>query len=210
MIAVCLLTCGRGPLTGRTIGSFDSWNYVRKDLFRIHADGGCEQPAILYHGWPCIDRPPSRVPQMHSFRKLIEEAAVRGAEFVMWLENDWESVGPLPKIEFLREHAKAGIKTWRLFGEFKMREPGPRARAGEHEIGSKNKIDWKPGPAGWETGAAHWAAGGSIATLACLEAQIYRPRMKDVITAEPRLPSMRVRENLMFHIGEKTTEGMYG
>lgn len=216
MIAVCLLTCGREELSSRTVVSFREHNRGRSDLILLHADAGGpdtlrNRVIALNGGFRTVHAPTERVPQMASFRALLEEAALKGAEFVLWLENDWESVAPIPTLDELREHAEAGIVTFRLFGKRKMREDGPRALAGEHRIGTKDKIDWQPTAGGkWEAGLAHWAAGGSIATLAYLESQYHRKRLKDVITARNDLPSLRVTENIMWHIGEQTTEGFQG
>lgn len=220
MIAVCLLTCGREELTWRTVKSFLKYNVLgggRTDLALLHADAGGPSPFEfganndLRYMFETISCPRDRVPQMTSFRELIGEAAVRGAEFVLWLENDWESVAPIPTLEFLRTTAKEGIITWRLFGVRKGRGDGPRAWAGQHRIGTNEKIDWQPSKfSGWEFGLAHWGAGGTIATLAYLESQLHRPRLKDVITARVELPSARPTENIMWHIGEETTPGFVG
>ena len=223
MIAVCLLTCGREHLTERTVETFAAHNKGRQDLVRLHADCSSGTPTLIgdYNtnvilandgGFGTIHAPAERVPQMVSFRQLIEEAALRGAEFVLWLENDWESVAPIPELDWLRNFRDLdSIVTWRMFGARKMRENGPRAMAGEHRIGTKDKVDWRETPgSGWEFGLTHWAAGGSIATLAHLKSQIHRWRLKDVITAKNDLRTMRPVKNLMFHIGDETTDGFQG
>jgi hypothetical protein len=218
MIGVCLLTCGRDDLSVRTMESFSALNKSRPDIVRLHAAcGGGERGAIgtdpFLFDFRTVHAPPERVPQIVSFRKLIEAAAVAGAEFILWLENDWESVAAIPTIEFLRETNKgpSKVQQWRLFGKRKMQKDGPRALAGEHQIGTKEKIKWGPsGLEGWEFGRAHWGAGGTIATLDFLEEQSFRNRLKDVITSKNNLPTLRPRSNIMFHIGDVTTEGFRG
>ena len=218
MIAVCLLTCGRVELTRRTVHAFEHWHRgIRDDLFCLHADGGpwgdsqidnCD----LAHdfGFVTIDRPDERVPQMASFRKLIEEAALKGAEFVLWLENDWESVAPIPTLEFLQATKKAhDVVTWRLFGKRRMKSKTERGLVRETQIGTDVPIDWQPSEFdGWEIGRAHWGGGGCIATLAHLESQFHRSRLKDVVTAKPDLVSMRPVKNTMWHVGEERTPGL--
>lgn len=216
MIAVCLLTCGRDDLTVRTAHSFEFFNAgLRSDLICLHADCGGHGPHrdVETFGFRTVHAPRERVPQMVSYRALIEEAALKGAEFVLWLENDWESVAPIPTLDWLRKaRDEHGIVTWRLFGERKMRGDGPRAMAGEHRIGTKDRVHWIDCLEfeGWQRGHTHWAAGGSIATLAHLESQLHRPRLKDVITAKNDLPTMRPVQNVLFHIGHETTPGFQG
>jgi len=223
MIAVCLLTCGhaggRGELTERTVESFEQHNQGRPDLIRLHADCGLTWASTDWvegRGYVSVHekREGLHVPQMVSFRQLVEAAALKGAEFVLWLENDWESAAPIPSIEVLRAGRDGPLKVvqWRMFGKRKMQKDGPRALAGEHRIGTKEKISWKPAPGwkGWEFGFAHWGAGGTIATLDFLEEQLFRNRLKDVITSKNDLPTLRTVSNRLWHIGDVTTEGFRG
>lgn len=216
MIAVCLLTCGREDLSSRTVVSFREHNRGRPDLILLHADAGGADPirsrVIAINGaFRTVHSPAERVPQMTSYRHLIEEAAIAGAEFLLWLENDWESVAPIPTLDELRKYGDAGAVCFRMYGKRKMRGDGPRAMAGEHRIGTDVKIDWLPtADPKWEAGLAHWGGGGCIATLTHLESQYHRKRLKDVITAKNDLPSLRMTENVLWHIGEQTTEGFQG
>lgn len=208
MIAVCLLTCGRDELTGRTVASFEEFNTGRADLICLHADAGGSE-LQEWGSFKLIDAPAERMPQMHSYRALIGEAAVRGAEFVLWLENDWVSVAPIPSIEFLQQtRAEHAIVTWRLFGKRRMKSKTDRGLVRETQIGTDVPIDWQPVFGGWEIGRAHWGGGGCIATLEHLESQIHRKRLKDVVTAKLDLLSLRSVENIMWHVGTERTPGL--
>jgi len=215
MIAVCLLTCGRFPLTRRTVESFGAQNGARPDLIRLHAAGDHEifaaRAFITEGGFVTVHAPNDRVPQMVSYRKLIEAAALKGAEFVLWLENDWESVAPIPSIDFLRRTQKAGVVCWRLFGARRMQSDTDRGLVKTTQIGTDIPIEWKRDKSekGWELGRAHWGGGGCIATLRHLESQIFRNRLKDVVTAKPDLLSMRPTSNIMWHVGEERTPGLH-
>src|SRR5262245_11916597 len=217
MIAVCLLTCGREELSSRTVVSFRENNRGRQDLILLHPAAAGSDPhrsrVIAINGsFSTIHSPAERVPQMVSYRELIQEAALKGAEFVLWLENDWESVAPLPSLDFLREtrdDEELKIVTWRLFGVRRMRGRGDRGIVRTTQIGTDIPINWQPTKhAGWEFGRCHWGGGGCIATLDHLESQYHRKRLKDVVTAKPDLPTLRMVDNAMWHIGEESTPGL--
>ncbi len=213
MIAVCLLTCDRQELTARTVASFVAHNRGRTDLELLFCDGGSQTPencriAGAAGFKPVYVAPPEhRVGQMTTLRQFLKVTGEH--EWILWLENDWESVAPVPTFEWLDN---CGVETVRLFGARKMRS-GPRALAGEHRIGTKELIDWQSlvDLPGWEHArAAHWGAGGTLIRRCRLTRFAHLPRLKDVITADPRLLSLRPVENIMWSIGETTTEGFLG
>lgn len=213
MIAACLLTCGddRHAEAARAAHSFARFNAGRDDVVRLHVDGGGPGRIVnagiaARHGFATVWSPIARVGQIESFRFFFE--AVDDFEFMVWLENDWESAAPLPSIDFLRKFH--GVDQFRLYGSRKMRGDGPRAPAGTHLIGTKIPIDWKPSPdPAWECAWAHWGAGGTIVRPRVLAPYVDRPRLKDVIVAT-QLRTLRPRENILWHIGEKTTGGFFG
>lgn len=215
MIAACLLTCGPGRAaeTVRTARAFEELNRGRSDVVMIHADGGGpgqeENLAIASaHGFRTIHAPSSRVGQVVSFRAMFDECLERG-DLMLWLENDWEMVRPLPQAELFEE--LDFIEQFRLFGARKMQKDGPRAMAGKHIIGTKIPIEWKALPdKPWEIARCHWGAGGTIVRPEALEPFAALPRMKDTITASVALLSARPTENYLWHIGATTTEGFFG
>lgn len=212
MIAICLLTCDRPELTVLAASSIQKYHPNRKDLLRLHCDGGSVtdenvQLASAY-GFTTLIAPKreDRIGQMATLRIFVQKARLEGCDWILWLENDWECVAPLPTEDFLRS---SGAETVRLFGEKKMRD-GPRQWAGTRRILTQERINWRPAMEGWETARAHWGAGGTLVKTAILERQLHQPRLKDVIKAENYLLSLRPLENLMWCNGLVTTEGVIG
>lgn len=212
-LAVCLLTCDRHIYTATCVKTFVEQNRAQFDTMHLlHCDGGSlwqNNVRIAQRaGFRTLIAPKreDRIGQMACLRIFLEEAARLGSEWILWLENDWESVKPLPDAEWL---AQCDADTVRLFGEMKFRG-GHRAKAGEHRIGTSERIAWVPLRAGWEFGYAHWGAGGTLVRRSVLERQLHAERLKDVITADLRLLNWRPTENIMFSIGEETTAGFMG
>lgn len=212
MVAVCLLTCDRPALTAIAAQSFVAYNPGRRELLLLHADGGSETGENVgiarAHGFQTLVAPPraERIGQMATLRIFLEAVQRAGAEWMVWLENDWESVAALPNERFI---ATSGMDTIRLFGVRKMRT-GPRALAGPHRIGTREPIVWTPAMPGWEQGRAHWGGGGTIVRTDVLTRQVHQPRLKDVITADTALRSLRPLHNLMWSLGLETTPGFLG
>jgi hypothetical protein len=111
-VAVCLLTCDRPELTEPTARSFVAWNGVRSDLRLLHADGGSTGFANLNiakrHGFRTIAAAGERIGQMETLRIFAREAFNLGADWMLWLENDWESVAEIPTGSFLDRAARIG------------------------------------------------------------------------------------------------------
>lgn len=215
MIAVCLLTCGDDRLqhAARAAHSFARLNHDRGDLVLLHVDGGgpgrIENLEIAKtFGFNTVDAPVERVGQIESFRTFLD--AVSGFPLMLWLENDWESERPIPRFSFFR--GLPYIEQFRLYGTHKMRGDGPRAPAGTHVIGTKEKIIWssRDDLPGWEEGRCHWGAGGTIVRPEILEPFRDGPRLKDVIVSSAHLRTVRPVENYLWHIGETTTKGFFG
>lgn len=212
MTAICLLTCDRPELTAIAAASFDRHHSARCDQLRLHCDGGSEtgeNVAIAKaHGFQTLVAPArrDRIGQMATLRIFLDAITRYACDWLLWLENDWETVTPLPSESFLHE---SGADTVRLFGAKKFRS-GPRQWAGARRILTRERIDWQPAMAGWEAARAHWGAGGTLVQAAVLQRQIHQPRLKDVIKAENNLWSLRPIENLMWCRGLVTTAGVIG
>lgn len=219
-LAVCLLTLDRCDLTAITVRSFVEHNRARLGDFELlHCDGGSAWPRNVEiakrYGFRTLLAPPAteRVGQFVCLLAFLDGAYAAGADWMLWLENDWQSVKPLPWPEAFRE----GVETVRLFGELKF-QSGRRRRAGRFRIGTNELIEWhRSAVDGWEEGFAHWGGGGTAIRVEALEHLIARargrhpsPRLKDVIAADPRLVSLRPTENVMWSIGLETTPGMIG
>lgn len=208
MITVCLLSCGRPNLTAATARSFSSFNGGRSDLTRLHIDVGSEDElnarVASWADFRTILQTQERLGQMETLRLFAERIA---GDWVLWLENDWESVGALPPADFFERASSLSIPAMRLYGERKMRGNSPRAFAGPHCMGTKEPIRWTPFSQGWEIGQAHWGGGGCLLTAEAFKRAATYPRLKDFMTVENALPTLRPTENIMFHIGTKTTPG---
>jgi len=139
---------------------------------------------------------------------FLQEARKYEADWIVWLENDWESVAPLPSHAFMAE-ATGVVDTIRLFGAKKFLD-GPRQNAGPHKIGTREPIVWSPWSPNWEFGLAHWGAGGTMVRTDILARCSHLRRLKDVITHTTDLPSLRPMENIMWSIGHESTEGIIG
>lgn len=212
MIAVCLLTCDRAELTEESARTFSEHNSSRDDLTFLHADGGSATFANVNiarrYGFRTIFAPLVRVGQIETLNVFFAEVQRLGADWILWLENDWVSEHSLPSSVFLDQAKASVIQTVRLFGERKMKS-GRRAPAGKHRMGTKEPIDWRPSLAfeGWEEGLAHWAGGGSLIQTATVRQFIHLSSLKEVMLRWNALRSLRPKQNLMWSIGVDTTPG---
>ncbi len=206
-IAACLLTCNRPELTEITASSFIRLNPGRTDIELLHADGGSdtsENAEIAQrYGFRSLINPTARIRHMETVRIFIREVALR-ADWMLWLENDWESVEPLPDQGFFRRATEQKVETIRLFGTHKMRD----RIAGEYRLGTKDKINWKPWTEpGWEWGRAHWGCGGTIIRTSLIAALANRENVKVIMRERNEMLTLRPRHNIMFSNGEVTTPG---
>lgn len=220
-LAICLITCGRHDLTRQTIDSLLACNpglAGRPDVVMLQADepsmGRDSLNAGIAAGFLPVHQPPVRAAQVDALRHLVDLAQIHDCSHVLWLENDWVSLEPLPWT--LLELAGV-FDTVRLFGEWKRTDHDhPRARAGQHVLGTKRKIVWNPvrptrQPAqlfhGWEHGLASWAAGGSIIRIQHLLRHRHQPGLKRMMDAMGPLATLRPTWNIMASIGDQTTPG---
>lgn len=203
-IAVLLLTCGREDLTRITVSTFNAFN-PSADFIRLHADDASptlENQVIAQEGgFDTVHTASRRLGQMAGLWALVNAAERRGAEWVLWLENDIETVAPFPF------HALSyGAECVRLYGDRKARS-GPRAATGKHLMGTKDIIAWRPIGEGLERGEAHWA-GQPSATRMHVIAGLARgaSSVKGMSLLGP-LDTVRVTENVVWHIGDEQTPG---
>jgi hypothetical protein len=170
MIAVCMLTCGRADLTLKTANSFRKINAGRSDVLLWHVDAGPadrkqERNCAIakFFDFDTLRAPAVREGQIDSFRVFMTAIAGSPVDFMLWLENDWESTHTIPTLEQLRGFAE--VDQWRLYGHRKNAAGGPRSRAGTKNLGDGSALEWRPSQSikGWEfTPRAHWGAGGTI------------------------------------------------
>lgn len=207
-IAVCLLTCNRAELTEITAKSFTGFNRGVEGIELLHADGGSDTSdnadIARRYGFRSLNEPEHRIGHMQTVRLFIHEAQAVKADWLLMLENDWESVGPLPPSDFFERASSQRIETIRLFGTHKMRE----RIAGEYRLGTKEKIIWKPWTEpGWEWGRAHWGCGGTLIRTDLIAALANRQNVKVIMRERNEMLSIRPRANIMFSNGMETTPG---
>lgn len=201
-LAVCLLTCDRAELTARTLTSFAGQNPFLTDALRLHADDGSTDHTnhnlAARYGFATVYTAARRLGPGHALRVMWRKAIAKGATHILHLENDWEWVAPIP----------TGIEAdcIRLYGRLKQKD-GPRAKTGEHIIGTTEKINWQPMPdrEGWEIGVCHWGGPPSICRADLLfEAAMNAadsPKIQRITASLPRVMTARPLENIVWHIG---------
>jgi hypothetical protein len=203
-IAVCLLTCGREDLTARTVDSFLAHNRA-EGMIRLHADDGSpserNRQIAVNAGFDTVHAPISRKGQMAGFRALLRAAIDRRAEWLLWLENDWEWVAPIPM-----DALTLGAECVRLYGALKART-GPRAEAGRFIMGTTDPIVWRPIGGGLERGEAHFAGPPSLTRPYALESLADGARSLKEVSLAGVLDTVRLVDNAVWHIGDTQTPG---
>lgn len=203
MIAVCLLTCNRFDYTRVTLESFARHNNLRTfELF--HADDYSEDPRILplvqSYGFRTIVRNRDRGGWLRTRTKLIRLAIKHGAEWILNLENDIETVRPFPWALFRYAQERVhNFECLRLYGRFKDREKRDVCLSRHKRTGLD--VDWRPlrhAPELAQVGQIHWSAQPSVTRARCLW-DLHRYGMD--------LAGMTVRpkRNVTHHIGLERT-----
>lgn len=207
MIAVCLLTCDRVEYTRRTLESFARHNPDRSRFVLLHADDasrdGRNAELAGAAGFATLVQHTARAGNLATRIALLEAAAAGGAEWVLVLENDCESVRPFPWPLFDFCRRQKHVYCLRLFGKYKdadKRQPCKTINqwAG---LGSPPVIWTKaagaPEPA--EVGIIHWTAQPAVTRTRHVLA-IHRDRVRRKLGL-----TVRVLENVFHHIGLERT-----
>lgn len=210
-LAVCLLSCGRHDLTAQAVETFTTWNtaaIVRGDAVLLQADepemGNLSGQIGRSAGFACVHAPSRRGGQMAALRALVAIAQARSCSHVLWLENDWLTRAPIPWDVFPH------FMTTRLFGAWKRLDHAhPRAKAGEHLLGTKTPQRWHADPdyPGWEWGTANWGAGGTIIRTDILAQHLNAYSLKEIMVRAGPLHTARSLYNIMHSVGDETTPG---
>lgn len=204
MIAVCLLTSGREAYTRQTLKSFMAHNPGAAERFiLLHADDGsnnsANELAAKFHDFETVHRSPVRTGGAPTLRTMWREAARRGADRILHLENDWQWTGPVPDIEW---------PCVRLYGEWKGRDKGLEERSGTVHLGTREHVTWRTHSVPrWEVATIHWGGPPSItSTDLLLEAAAGADKI-GAIARRLSVSTIRPLENLVWHIGLVTTGG---
>lgn len=203
MIAVCLLTCDRLGYTETTVRTFQQWNADAPFLL-LHGDDASADPrvpaAAQARGFETIVQSTRRQGWLAMRLCLFEAARRRGAEWVLFLENDieWARAFPWALFEYVRK--AADIYCLRLYGAFKDRAQLDPCMV-HHKADRRKPVKWKPlkkSPEPAQIGWIHWAAQPSVTRIGPL-LDLHRYGM------ETKSRTARVVNNVTYHIGVERT-----
>lgn len=220
MIHVVLLTCERFDYTNITARSFLRHNSGAIEAGRLalwHADDASTDERIRSYaaraGFRELVYTRERVGVTDMVRRIARRLAHLEAEWLLLLENDWETVRglPWPVIEAATAPG-SGIWALRLYGAYKGRSG--TIPAGTRHRG-RNGADpcWEELTAGgerYQVGSIHWGNPPTIARVAEVEwLHKSAKREKDAILKSGEIGAKvaRVIENVVYHVGEDRTPG---
>lgn len=199
MIAVALLTCDRLAFTQATVRSFVAHNDLSRFLL-LHGDDASTDPAVpatpRAYGFETVVRSTERQGWLPMRIRLFEEAERRGAEWVLFLENDVETVREFPWALFDFVRSKRQFYCLRLYGEFKARDRQEPSFT-YHKQNRAAPVRWmrlKYAPEKSQACRIHWSAQPSVTQIGPL-LDLHRHGMESgALTA-------RVVDNVTYHIG---------
>ena len=206
MIALCLQTCDRFDLTVRTLETFAAHNDLKK--FRLlHADDASTdqysmRELITSYGFRTVVQTGERLGCTMVRWALISAAVRRGADWILLLENDIETLRPFPWPLFEYAAKQKTVYCLRLYGRFKdldRRDPCLTT----HKHRGHVPVQWRPfrgAPEASQIGEIHWSAQPAV-TRSKLLLDHHRTG------AEPEGWTVRVKKNVMAHIGWERTPG---
>lgn len=202
MIGVALLTCDRLDYTARTLSTFAHHNDLR-DFRLFHADDASEDPRVRhlanFYGFRTVVQNDTRQ-GWRITRPLLIEAAAKECEWILLLENDIESARPFPWALMRYVADRPLVYCLRLYGRYK-----DRARLDPclttHKRRGHVPVEWRPfrgAPESSQVGEIHWSAQPCVTRRREL-LELHRSGM------EPEAWTVRVKKNVMHHIGIERT-----
>jgi hypothetical protein len=206
-VAICLLTCGREHYTARTLHTLAQHNDLSKFLL-LHGNDvvGVEENSALAsrYGFETVLAPKIRQGCSQMVSQLFIKASIKGAEWVLHLENDWESDSAIP-VDVIPQMDESHYCA-RLYGVFKGRGALPCHTT--HFGRAKQPVAWEPWIGGWEVGSVHWGFPPAITRMR--EARFLTcniQREQDAMHRSGVIGGLTVRPvtNVMSHIGEERT-----
>lgn len=202
MIGVALLTCDRFDYTARTLSTFAQHNDLSQfGLF--HADDASSdrriRPLVRSFGFRTVVQKKVRQGWRVTRPDLIE-ACARTCQWILLLENDIESARPFPWALMHYVQANPTVYCLRLYGRFK-----DRARLDPclttHKRRGHLPVRWRPfrgAPESSQIGEIHWSAQPCVTRRKEL-LDLHRENI------EPDAWTVRVKKNVMHHIGVERT-----
>lgn len=202
--AICLLTADREAYTNTTLTSLGHYNDLSGYIL-LHADDGStwdgNEAMANACGFMTCYRSKERRGVMPALRHMWRMAYEMGASHILHLENDIESLRPLP---FRRD-----ADSVRLYGQYKGR-PG-QYPTGPHIMETREPIEWRHDLPNWQRATCHWGAQPSITRADLLVRAIHGGNsLKDVSRQLLRIDTLRPVDNITAHIGDaKTTDAKF-
>lgn len=203
-IAVCLLTCNREHYTARTLETFTEHNGGDDRFVLLHGDDAsdCSLNAEMAqaHGFRTVVQNTSRLGWLESRIALFKRVAKLGLDWVLFLENDIETVRAFPWPLFDAMRRDKEIYCLRLYGRFKNSERTDKA-LDTHKHRGHMEVRWRPwrdAPEAAQVGRIHWSAQPSVTRLDELLLHHRKGTDPDGLT-------LRVKKNVTSHIGVERT-----
>lgn len=217
MIHVVLLSCERAEYTARTIETFLEHNPGPDPRFKLwHSDDASADRRVRAladeAGFEPLIHTDKRVGCTEMIRRTARKLEHQGAEWMLLLENDWETDRPFPWPVFEAVQARGDVWAMRLFGRFKER--GDQLASADRHRGRNGAIPgWERFEAAgerYEVGSIHWGNPPSVAKVRWV-AWLHKKasREKDAIARSGKIAEKvaRVVPNVVYHIGFDRTPG---
>ena len=199
-IALALLTCDRYDYTERTVSTFLEHNQFLERFVLLHGDDASTDervmPFMQASGFRTIVQSTKRQGWMKARTALINQAAKR-ADWILFLENDCESLRPFPWFLFDVVAENGRVDCLRLYGANKSDPPSDENRCLTHNKITGRQVRWKPvkhAPEPAEMAHVHWSAQPSVTRSVPLRRLHYDGTDLHGFT-------VRVLENVTSHIG---------
>jgi hypothetical protein len=199
-IALALLTCDRYDYTVRTVDSFLQHNPFLDRFILLHGDDCSTDerlvPYVQAAGFATVMQTTRRRGWLTA-RTLLITAAAKRADWILFLENDCESLRPFPWMLFDCVAENGKVDCLRLYGDNKSEPPTDENRCLAHNKITGKPVKWKkvkhaPEPA--EMAHVHWSAQPSVT-------RAYQLRRLHYDGTDLRGATVRVLENVTSHIG---------
>lgn len=218
-LAILLITCDRAELTSRTLESFVQHNGSRPltpwDTVYLHGDDNslrrdnCELAARW--GFETVIVTRNKQLGAHRMRrKMIEHAMTLGVTHILVLENDWESVAPLPWPAITEIFSREDVYCFRLYGVQKQAD-GTRPAGPFHAGRRKADPQWQDHTFGGlrcQLGDIHWGAPPAVVVadkLLWLHQGTTSDSQSMRKSGEIQEKTVRVYDNIFWHIGVERT-----
>jgi hypothetical protein len=210
-IAVALLTCDRYDYTERTVASFLAHNPFLDRFILLHGDDASTDervvPYVQAAGFKTVWQPNKPRPVHLSARQIMErilkaraglfDAAGKRADWILFLENDIETLRTFPWFLFDCIAENGRVECLRLYGENKSEPPTDENRCLAYNKITRRPVKWKKvkhAPEAAEMAHVHWSAQPSVT-------RSFQLRRLHHTGTDLQGFTVRVLENVTSHIG---------